>query len=86
MTTRHPGEIARAEQQHTACQRMLDVYLGLVREAVEQVGDEPVRVWASIARTIIDDRTLDEVGEEVAALAGVFAAVVELHQRREVAA
>lgn len=83
MMARSPGEMARAEQQLTGCQRMLDEYISLAQEVVQQHGCEPAVIWASVARAIIDDRTHDEVGEEVIALAGVFsAAVVELLQRR----
>jgi hypothetical protein len=62
---------------------MLDAYVDLAQEVVEQHTGEPAVVWASVARAIIDDRTHEEAGEEVIALAGVFsAAVVELLRRR----
>jgi hypothetical protein len=78
--------LARAEQQYTGCQRMLDYYLRIAEMVTREHGAPPAQVWATVVRAIVDDRGNGELGEELVALAGVFAAAVtELTAVRPVA-
>lgn len=78
-----PGLLARAEQQYTGCQRMLDYYVGIAAEAAHLHNAPPAQVWATVARDLLEGQTADDHDEGYVALVGVFgAAVVEVLEGR----